>query len=219
MVSGSGCYTEDKIKVIRKRLKEAADPQKSYADLKRKDIEYAVGDMVFLKVSPWKKILRFGKKGKLSPRFIGPYRIIKRIGPVAYQLELPPELDRIHDVFHVSMLRQYRFDPTHIVPVAEIEVQSDLTFEEEPVQILDHDVKVLRRRSVPLVKVLWRNHGKEEATWETEEAMRQQYPQLFGSVGVRFLYLLGIQIQEEKDCVEEQQGVVSTWSSLDHRSG
>ena len=165
--------TEDKIKVIRNRLKEAADWQKSYADLKHKDIEYAVGDMVFLKVSPWKKILRFGKKGKLSPRFIGPYGIIKRIGPVAYQLELPPELDCIHDIFHVSMLRLYRSDPTHIVPVAEIEVQSDLTFEEELVQILDGDVKVLKRRSIPLVKVLWRNHGKEEATWETEEAMRQ----------------------------------------------
>ena len=137
--------------------------------------------MVLLKVSPWKKILRFGKKGKLSPRFIGPYRIIKRIGPVAYQLELPPELDRIHDVFHVSILRWCRSDPTHIVPVTEIEVRSDLTFEKEPVQILDRDVKVLRRRSVPLVKVLWRNHGKEEATWETEEAMRQQYPQLFES--------------------------------------
>ncbi|KAG8486790.1 hypothetical protein CXB51_020298 [Gossypium anomalum] len=165
--------TEDKIKVIRNRIKEATDRQKSYADLKRKDIEYAVGDMVFLKVSPWKKILRFGKKGKLSPRFIGPYRIVKRIGPVAYQLELPPELHRIHDVFHVSMLRRFRSDPTHNIPVAEIEVQSDLTFEEKPVQILDRDVKVLRRKSVPLVKVLWRNHGKEEATWETEKAMRQ----------------------------------------------
>ncbi|KAK5775770.1 hypothetical protein PVK06_043710 [Gossypium arboreum] len=169
--------------VIRSQLKEAADRQKSYADLKHKDIEYAVGDMVFLKVSPWKKILRFGKKGKLSPRFIGPYRIIKRIGPVTYQLELPLELDRIHDVFHVSMLRRYRSDPTHIMSATKIEVQSDLTFEEEPVYILDHDVKVLRRKSVPLVKVLWRNHGKEEATWESEDEMRQQYPQLFGSGG------------------------------------
>ncbi|KAK5775641.1 hypothetical protein PVK06_043559 [Gossypium arboreum] len=173
--------TEDKVKLIRDRLKEASDRQKSYADLKHKEIEYSVGDMVFLKVSPWKKILRFGKKGKLSPRFIGPYRILKRVGPVAYQLELPSELDRIHDVFHVSMLRRYRSDPTHVVPVAEIEVRADLTFEEEPVQILDRDVKVLRRKSVPLVKVLWRNHGREEATWEPEEAMQQQYPHLFGS--------------------------------------
>ncbi|KAK5812746.1 hypothetical protein PVK06_028185 [Gossypium arboreum] len=146
-----------------------------------KEIEYSVGDMVFLKVSPWNKILRFSKKGKLSPRFIGPYRVLKRVGPVAYQLEFPPELDRIHDVFHVSMLRRYRADPAHVLPVAEIEVQTDLTFEEEPVQILARDVKVLRRKSVPLVKVLWRNHGREEATWESEETMRQQYPQLVGS--------------------------------------
>ncbi|KAG8498858.1 hypothetical protein CXB51_005230 [Gossypium anomalum] len=101
-----------------------------YGHLKRKEIEYSMGDMVFLKVSPWKKILRFGKKGKFSPRFIRPYRVLKRIGPVAYQLELPLELDRIHDVFHVSMLRRYRSDPAHVVPVAEIEVQPDLTFKE-----------------------------------------------------------------------------------------
>ncbi|KAG8503406.1 hypothetical protein CXB51_001385 [Gossypium anomalum] len=176
---GRRCHTESKVRLIRDRLKEASDRKKSYADLKRKEIEFAVGDMVFLKVSPWKKILRFGRKGKLSPRFIGPYRVDKRVGPVAYQLELPPELHRIHNVFHVSMLRRYRSDPTHVIPVAEIEVQSDLTFEEEPVQILDRDVKVLRRKSVPLVKMLWRNHGREEATWEIEEAMRQQYPQLF----------------------------------------
>ncbi|KAG8503560.1 hypothetical protein CXB51_001543 [Gossypium anomalum] len=145
--------TADKVKLIRDRLKEVANRQKSYTDLKRKEIEYSVGDMVFLKVSPWKKILRFGKKGKLSPRFIGPYRILKRVGPIAYQLELPPELDRINDVFQVSMLRCYCSDPTHVVPVAEIEVQTDLTFEEEPVQILDRDVKVLRKKSVPLVKL------------------------------------------------------------------
>ena len=171
---------EDMVRIIRDQLKEASDRQKSYADLKRKEIEYSVGDMVFLKVSPWKKILRFGKKGKLSPRFIGPYRVLKRVGPVAYQLELPPELDRIHDVFHVSMLRRYRADPAHVVLVAEIEVQTDLTFEEKPVQILARDVKVLRRKSVPLVKVLWHNHGREEATWDPEEAKQQQYPHLFG---------------------------------------
>ena len=101
--------------------------------------------------------------------------------PVAYQLELPPELDRIHHVFHVFILRCYCSNPTHIVTVEEIKVRPDLTFEEEPVQILDRDVKVLRRKSVPLVKVLWHNHGREEATWEPEEAMQQQYPHLFGS--------------------------------------
>ncbi|XP_052880523.1 uncharacterized protein LOC128286830 [Gossypium arboreum] len=109
----------------RRTVKEVSDRQNSYVDLKRKEIEYSVGDYVFHKVSPWKKILRFRRKGKLSPRFIGPCR------PVAYQLELAPELDQIHDVFHVSMLRRYPSDPSHIVPVKEIEVKPNLTFEEE----------------------------------------------------------------------------------------
>ncbi|KAA3478075.1 DNA/RNA polymerases superfamily protein [Gossypium australe] len=155
--------TEGKVKLIRNRLKEAFDRQKSYADLKRREIEFSVGEHVFLKVSSWKKVLRFGRKGKLSPRFIGPYRILKPVGPVAYQLELPSELRQIHNVFHVSMLRRYRSDPSHVVPVEEIKVRPDLSFEEEPVQILDRDTKVLRRKSVPLVKVLWRNDGLEEA--------------------------------------------------------
>ncbi|KAA3484090.1 DNA/RNA polymerases superfamily protein [Gossypium australe] len=142
--------TEEKVKVIRARLKEASDRQKSYTDLKRKDIEFEVGDQVFLKVSPWKKIFRFGRKGKLSPRFIGPYRVLKRVGPVAYQLELPPKLSQIHIVFHVSMLRRYRSDPSHIVPVEEVELRPDLSFEEEPVKIFDRDVKALRKKSVPL---------------------------------------------------------------------
>ncbi|XP_052885252.1 uncharacterized protein LOC128293779 [Gossypium arboreum] len=121
------------------------------------------------KVSQWKKILRFGHKGKLSPRFIRPYRILKREGLVAYQLELPSELDRIHDMFHISMLRRYHFDPTHIVPIEEIEVRPDLTFEEEPIQILDRDVKVLRKKSIHLLEVLWQNYSTEMATWEPED--------------------------------------------------
>ncbi|XP_052882253.1 uncharacterized protein LOC128290588 [Gossypium arboreum] len=119
--------TENKVNLIRDRLKEAFDRQKSYADLKRKEIEYSVRDYVFLKVSPWKKIMRFGRRGKLSLRFIGPYRILKRVGPVTYQLELPSELERIHNVLHISMLRRYLSDPLHIVPVKEIEVRPDLT--------------------------------------------------------------------------------------------
>jgi len=100
--------TEEKVTLIKANLKVASDRQKSYADLRRKDIEYEVGEKVFLKVSPWKKVLRFGKKEKLSPRFIGPYEVIERVGPVAYRLALPLELDKIHNVFHVSMLRRYR---------------------------------------------------------------------------------------------------------------
>ncbi|XP_016706979.2 uncharacterized protein [Gossypium hirsutum] len=125
-----------------------------------------------------KKILRFGQNGKLSPRFIAPYRILKRVGPVTYQLELLSELDQIHDVFHVSMLTCYHCDPTHTVTVEEIEVRPDVTFEEEPVQILDREVKVLRKKFIPLVKVLWHNHSSKEATWEPEEAMQRQYPHL-----------------------------------------
>ncbi|XP_017617586.1 uncharacterized protein LOC108462101 [Gossypium arboreum] len=106
----------------------------------------------------------FGRKDKLSPRFIRPYRILKHVGLAAYQLELSPELDQIHDVFHVSMLRCYRSDPVHVILIEEIEVRLDLTFEEEPVQILERDVKVLRRKSIPLVKLLWHNHSSEEAT-------------------------------------------------------
>ncbi|VFQ97977.1 unnamed protein product [Cuscuta campestris] len=144
--------TEEKVRVIRDRLRAASDRQKSYADLKRRDREYNVGDMVFLKVSPWKKVLRFGKKGKLSPRFIGPYRILERIGAVAYRLELPPELNRIHDVFHVSMLRRYRSDPTHVLPTNAVTLDESLSYEEEPVKILARETKVLRNKTVPLVK-------------------------------------------------------------------
>ncbi|XP_012453390.1 uncharacterized protein LOC105775420 [Gossypium raimondii] len=141
---------------------------KSYTDLKRHDIEYSVSDQVILKVSPWKKVFQFGRKDKLSPRFIGPYHILKCIRSISYQIKLPAKLNRIHDVFHVSMLRRYQSDPSHIVPVEE-----NLTFEEEHVQILDQDVKVLQRKIIPLVKILWRNHDIEEATWEPEDSIRQ----------------------------------------------
>ena len=138
-----------------------------------------------MKVSPWRKILWFGKKGKLSPRFIGPYEILERIGPVAYRLALPSELAKLHNVFHVSMLRKYRYDESHILPVQDIQVQSDFTFDEEPKAILYREVKQLRNKQVSLVKVLWQHHSMEEATWEPESTIRAQYPQLFDS-GMNF---------------------------------
>ena len=177
--------TEEKVQVIRQRLKAASDRQKSYANQKRRDIEYKVGDKAFLKVSPWRKILKFGQKGKLSPRFIGPYEILERIGPVAYRLALPPELAKLHDVFHVSMLRRYCSDKSHILPVQEIQVQEDLSYDEEQKTILAREVKQLRNKQVSLVKVLWQHHGGEEATWEPEATMRAQYPQLF-ELGMNF---------------------------------
>ncbi|XP_024164118.1 uncharacterized protein LOC112171118 [Rosa chinensis] len=129
--------TTDKIKVIRERLKTAQSRQKSYTNNRRKHLEFQVGDWVFLKLSPWKGVVRFGKRGKLSPRYIGPYEIVERVGLVAYRLALPPQLSRLHDVFHVSMLRKYIADPSHVLPAQPITLREDLTYEEEPVQILD----------------------------------------------------------------------------------
>ena len=153
--------------------------KKSYAGLKRRDIAYEVGDKVFLKVSPWRKILRFGKKGKLSLRFIGSYEVLERIGPVANRLALPPKLAKLHNVFHVSMLRRYRSDESHILQVQDVKVQADLSYDEELKAISAQEVKQLRNKQVPLVKVLWQHHGREEATWEPEATMKAQYPQLF----------------------------------------
>ena len=130
------------------------EKKKLYADQKRKDIDYKVGVNVFLKVSPWRKILRFGKKGKLIPRFIGPYEILERIGVDAYSLALPLELAKLHNVFYVSMLWRYCFEESQILPVQVVQVQSDFTYDEDPKAILSHEVKQLRNKQVPLVKVL-----------------------------------------------------------------
>ncbi|KAL6223522.1 hypothetical protein ACLB2K_006907 [Fragaria x ananassa] len=171
--------TNEKIKVIRDRLKAAQNRQKSYTDNRMKDLEFQVGDWVFLKLSLWKGVVRFGKRGNLSPRYIGPYEVIERVGAVAYRLELPLELSRIHNVFHESMLRKYIAEPSHILQEQPISLKKNLTYEEEPVQILDRKDQVLRNKAIPLVKVLWRSHQIEEATWEPEEQLRQQYPYLF----------------------------------------
>ena len=122
--------------MIKERLKVATDRHKSYADMKRKDIRYEIGENVFLKVSPWKKVMRFGKKGKLSHRFIGLYEVIEKVGLVAYKLALPSDLEKIHNVFHVSMLRRYRSNPSHVVSSKTIEQRPYLTYEEEPMEIL-----------------------------------------------------------------------------------
>ena len=141
--------TEEKVQIIQHKLKAASDRQWSYANLKRKDIEYEVGNKAFLKVSPWKKLLHFGRKGKLSPRFIGPYEILERVRPVAYRLALPLELAKLHDVFHVSMLRRYPSDSLHILPFQDIQVQEDFIFDEEPKAILNHEIRQLWNKQVP----------------------------------------------------------------------
>ncbi|CAN6712584.1 unnamed protein product [Malus baccata var. baccata] len=148
--------TTPNIQVIKSNLKEAQDRQKSLADRHATDRMY--------NLSPWKCVGRFGKKCKLSPRYIGPYMITERVGEVAYRLDMPSELSKVHDVFHVFMLRHYISDPSHMIPPQPLEINSNLTYDEEPMTILDWKDKVLRNKTVRLVKVLWRNHSVEEAT-------------------------------------------------------
>ncbi|KAL0554253.1 hypothetical protein IC582_008170 [Cucumis melo] len=171
--------TNEAIQKIRSRMHTAQSRQKSYADVRRKDLEFEVGDKVFLKVAPMKGVLRFERRGKLSPRFVGPFEILERIGPVAYRLALPPSLSTVHNVFHVSMLRKYVPDPSHVVDYEPLEIDENLSYVEQPVEVLAREVKTLRNKEIPLVKVLWRNHRVEEATWEREDDMRSRYPELF----------------------------------------
>ena len=135
-------------------------------------------------------VVRFGKRGKLLPRFIGTFKILKRVGTVAYWLALPPSMSGVHEIFHVFMLRRYTSDPAHVVDWGDIEVDTDGTFEEEPVCIVDSRDQVLRRKTVKLVKVLWQHRGVEESTWECEDTMRATYPFLFRDEGTWFSRLI-----------------------------
>ena len=157
-------------------MKEAQDRQKSYADVRRTDLQFQADDKLFLKVDPSKGITRFGVKGKLKPRFIGPYEILEE---VAYRLALPPSLGNVHNVFQVSQLRKYVFDPKRVIHYEEVALNSDLSYEERSQMILDRKVQILRNKSIASVNVLWRNHEYEEATWELEDKMMELYPELF----------------------------------------
>ena len=147
--------------------------------MRRRPLEFEVGDHVFLKVMPKRGVVRFGKRGKLSPRFIRSFEILEMIGVVAYRLALPPSMSGVHEVFHVSMLRKYTPNPAHVVDWGQIEVDTDETFEEGLVCILDSRDQVLRHKTMRLVRVLWRNYVVEESTWEREDTMRATYPFLF----------------------------------------
>ena len=142
-----------------------------------------MGDHIFLKVMPKKGVVRFGKQGKLVLRYIGPFKVLKRVGTVAYQLALPQSLSGVYEVFHVSMLRKYTPDPAHVVDWGGIIVDTYGTFEEGPMRILDSQDQVLRCKTMRLVKVLWQHRGVEETTWEREDTMRATYPFLFVDEG------------------------------------
>ncbi|GJT80422.1 putative reverse transcriptase domain-containing protein [Tanacetum coccineum] len=171
--------TTDKVVLIKEKLKAARDRQKSYVDKRRKPLEFEVGDRVLLKVSSWKGVARFGRKGKLAPRYMGPFEILERIGLVAYRLRLPEELSSMHDTFHVSNLRKFLADARLHVPLKDIKVDKTLCFVEEPVEIMDREVKRLKRRKIALVKVRWDSKRGPEFTWEHEDQIRIKYPQLF----------------------------------------
>nr|GEW84659.1 putative reverse transcriptase domain, ribonuclease H-like domain protein [Tanacetum cinerariifolium] len=170
--------TTEKIIQIKNRLLTARSRQKSYADVRRKPMEFEVGDMVMLKVLPWKGVIRFGKLGKLSPRYIGPFKIIERIGLVAYKLELPEKLRGIHNTIHVSNLKKCLADENLVIPLEEIQLDDKLHFIEEPVEIMDREVKQLKQSRILIVKVRWNSRRGPEDTWEREDFFKRNYPHM-----------------------------------------
>ena len=154
--------------------------------MRRRPLEFEVSDRVFLKVMSKRGVVRFGKRGELSPMFIGPFEILERIVTVAYRLALPPSMSGVHEVFHASILRKYTPDPAHEVDWGQIEIDTDETFEEGPVCIVDSRDRVLRRKTVRLVRVLWWHWGVEESTWERDDTMRATYSFLFRDEGMSF---------------------------------
>ncbi|GJY13848.1 hypothetical protein Tco_0383157 [Tanacetum coccineum] len=151
--------------------------------IKRKLMEFEVGDKVMLKVSPWKGVVRFGKRGKLNPRFVRPFKVIKMVGYVAYKLELPEELSRVHNTFHVSNLKKCHADEPLAVPLDGLHFDDKLQFVEEPIEITDREVKRLKRSRIPLVKVRWNSKRGPEFTWEREDQFQKKYPHLFSKTG------------------------------------
>ncbi|KAJ0455809.1 putative Chromo-like domain superfamily protein [Helianthus annuus] len=174
--------TTDKIFKIRDRIKVARDRQKSYADRRRKPLSFEVGDKGLLKVSSWKGVARFGKQGKLSPRYIRPYEILEKIGNVVYKLKLPETLSSVHDTFHVSNLKRCLSDETIIIPPYGIHVDDKLHFIEEPVEVLVSKIYKTRRSRIRLFKVRWNSKRGLEFTWEREDKFKKKYPHLFKKV-------------------------------------
>nr|GFB48608.1 putative reverse transcriptase domain-containing protein [Tanacetum cinerariifolium] len=173
--------TTEKIVQIKSRIQAARDCQKSYADVRRKPLEFQVGDKVMLKVSHWKGVIRFGKRGKLNPRYIGPFKILAKVETVAYRLELPEQLSRVHSTFHISKLKNCMADEPLAIPLDEIQVDDKLNFIEESIEIMDREVKRLKQSHIPIVKVRWNYRRGPEFTWEREEKMQKKYPHLLSN--------------------------------------
>ncbi|GKA81486.1 putative reverse transcriptase domain-containing protein [Tanacetum coccineum] len=174
--------TTEKIVQIRQRLQAARDRQRSYANVRRKPLEFRVGDRVMLKVSPRKGVIQFGKRGKLNPRYIGPFKILDRNGPVAYKLELPEELSNVHSTFHVSNLKKCLSDESLAIPMKELQLDDKLNFVEEPIEIMDREVKQLRQIRILIVKVRCNSKRGPEFMWKHEDQIRAKYPHLFSNI-------------------------------------
>ncbi|GJR82031.1 putative reverse transcriptase domain-containing protein [Tanacetum coccineum] len=176
--------TIEKIIQIKQRMQAARDRQKSYADLKRKPMEFQVGDKVMLKVSPWKGVVCFGKRGKLKPRYVVPFKVLEHVGSIAYKLELPQELIRVHNTFHVSNLKKCYADEPLAIPLDGLHFDDKLHFVEEPVEIMDREVKFLKQSRMPIIKVRWNSRRGPEFTWEREDQFRKKYPHLFTKIAL-----------------------------------
>ena len=174
--------TNELVKKIQQRLVTAQSRQKSYADKRRRPLTFKIGDYVYLKVSPTKGISRFGIKGKLAPRYVGPFQISGRCGKVAYKLALSDRLSAVHNVFHVSQLKKCLRVPDHVIEVDEVELEPDLTYSEYPIRVLDHKDRVTRRTTTRWYKVQWNQHSKEEATWESEDFLAESFPDFFATL-------------------------------------
>ncbi|KAK1595958.1 hypothetical protein QYE76_059205 [Lolium multiflorum] len=177
---------EEKVHKIREYLKTAQSRQKSYADKRRREMTFEIGDFVYLKVSPLKGMQRFQVKGKLAPRYVGPFKVLSRRGEVSYQLELPEEMAAVHNVFHISLLRKCLEVPekTEVfknIDHRSVDINSDLTYREVPIRILEEAYRTTRTRSIKFLKIQWSNHTEDEATWEREEDMKKEYPDLFST--------------------------------------
>ncbi|GKB28832.1 putative reverse transcriptase domain-containing protein [Tanacetum coccineum] len=164
--------TTEKIVQIRQRLQAARDRQRSYANVRRKPLEFQVGDHVMLKVSPQKGVIQFGKREKLNPRYIGPFKILKRVGPVAYTLEIPEELSNVHSTFYVSNLKKCLSNESLVILMKELRLDDKLNFVEEQIVIMDRKVKRLRQSRIPIIKVRWNSKRGQEFTWEREDQIR-----------------------------------------------
>jgi hypothetical protein len=170
---------EKQVCMVKENHRVTQSRQKSYADHRRRELSFDVGDFVYLKVSPMRGLRHFKVQGKLAPRFIGPFKILEKRGAVAYQLELPPQLSDVHDVFHGSQLKKWLCVPEEQIPMEDLDSKEDLSYQEYPLRILETSKRVTRNKKIKICKVQWSHHTENEATWEREEELKAEFPSFF----------------------------------------